>query len=388
MKIFSIVLFAILITISTFADTFEIIQSVPVGTSLEVSGIRHAKDVWPEMISKAKKSIDLEMFYATNDANTANDPVLDNVTNEIIAAAKRGVKVHFIVDSKMYAQKANQVIPKQLVEIKNIEVKVIDFSKIAGGIQHAKFFIIDQKEFFMGSNNYDWRALDQIHEVGMRSDNAIALNGLLSIFKMDWELAAYLQKPIRKKSLKVRYKRVSKKNLDQVQFLASPQKAMPQNITPTIDAFLNQIDKASKSIYLQTYDYGIHLFGKSDEWRNFQDALIKAAKRGIKVQLLVDKKSLKNESPALIELKQNGIEVKAVYIPDLESGPIPYARLVHSKYIIFDDSTAWIGSENLSGSYFLDSRNVGVLFQNVEAVKQLNLIFIQTWNSAYSKEIN
>lgn len=383
-----LILLGILFFSYVHAEVFEIIQSVPQGTTLEIPGIRHAKDVWPEMMASAKKSIELEMFYATNDANSINDPALDLVTNEIIKASKRGVKVKLIVDSKFFEQKANQVIPLQLAALNNVEVKVINFTKLTGGIQHAKYFIIDQKESFIGSHNYDWRALTQIHEVGLRSDHPKILSGLLNIFKMDWNLASYPNKPMNTKKFKIqKIKKINNFNSD-VTFLSSPEQLNPENHKSTISAFISEIETAQKSIKLQTYDYAIHLFGKSDEWNILQEALIKAAKRGIKVQLLVDQKSLKKETPALLALKSNGVEVKAMYIPDLESGPIPYARLVHSKYIVFDDKTAWIGTENLSGSYFLDSRNVGVLFTNLQAITDLNQIFYKAWESQYAKQIN
>ena len=386
-KLFFVLVVFLAASSFAFANVFEIIQSVPVETNLEVQGIRHAKDVWPQMIREAKESIYLEMFYATNDANSTNDPVLNNVTDQIIEAAKRGVKVKLLVDSKMY--KSNKQIPQQLSSIKNIEVKTISFEKLTGGIQHAKFFIIDGKKFFLGSQNYDWRALIHIHEVGLLSDDAIALNGLQKIFQFDWDAGEATElKPLSSTKLKIKSKKAGKSNENRTIFLASPESFLPQNTTTTISEYLRQIKSATKSIYLQTYDYGIHLFGKPDEWLILQNALIEAAKRGLDVKLLVDVKSMKNESKALLALQSAGVSVRVVTIPEWSGGKIPYARLVHSKYIIFDGKTAWIGSENLSGSYFIDSRNVGIIFANELAVVNLGLIFTKAWNSSYAKKIN
>ena len=33
-----------------------------------------------------------------------------------------------------------------------------------GGIQHAKFFVVDGREFFLGSQNWDWRALEAVYK--------------------------------------------------------------------------------------------------------------------------------------------------------------------------------------------------------------------------------
>ena len=45
---------------------------------------------------------------------------------------------------------------------------MIDIGTVAGGVQHAKFFIVDGEEVFLGSQNFDWRALKHIHELGVR----------------------------------------------------------------------------------------------------------------------------------------------------------------------------------------------------------------------------
>ncbi len=385
MKTLKLLLFVFLFTLNSFASVFEIVQSVPVETNLEVSGIKHAKDVWLQMISEAQKSIDLEMFYASDDSNTTQNPILTNVTNEIIKAAKRGVKIRLLVDSKMV--KTNQAIPSQLASIQNIQVKTIDFDVLTGGVQHAKFFIIDNKIFFMGSHNYDWRALMHIHEVGLKSDDANILVGLNKIFLMDWSKGVFFnQNPTNEIIQEKPLHEVASKENGSV-FLASPPTFIPEGTVTTWSQYIKQITSAKKSIYLQTYDYGIRLFGKPGEWLELQNALIAASKRGVDVRLLVDKKSMTSGAQALTNLQNAGVTVKVVTIPDWTGGKIPYARLIHSKYILFDGAVAWMGSENLSGSYFLSTRNVGAIFTNTQAVSNLNDIFSKVWNSTYSKAL-
>ena len=71
----------------------------------------------------------------------------------------------------------------------NIEVRMIDFGKIGGGgIQHSKFFIVDGEQVFFGSQNFDWRALKHIHEIGVRIHHRQAASAYLDIFNLDWQL--------------------------------------------------------------------------------------------------------------------------------------------------------------------------------------------------------
>ena len=55
-----------------------------------------------------------------------------------------------------------------LARLPGFEVRLVDFRRIAGGVQHAKFFLVDGETTFLGSQNFDWRALKHIHELGVR----------------------------------------------------------------------------------------------------------------------------------------------------------------------------------------------------------------------------
>ena len=72
----------------------------------------------------------------------------------------------------------------------NIETRLINFGAIAGGIQHSKYFIVDRKEVFVGSQNFDWRSLEHIHELGLRINNKEIAGVYGDIFDLDWQLAS------------------------------------------------------------------------------------------------------------------------------------------------------------------------------------------------------
>lgn len=159
-------------------NNFELVESIPVETSLDNPDIRNTQEVWLEMINSAQKTIDIEQFYISN---KKGEP-LDTILKAIVAAAKRGVIVRIIVDSKMYETYPDDVNWLE-EQSPNIIARVLDIGKISGGIQHAKFFIIDGYEIFLGSQNFDWRALKHIHELGIRFKGVFDLHK--KIFEYD-----------------------------------------------------------------------------------------------------------------------------------------------------------------------------------------------------------
>ena len=55
------------------------------------------------------------------------------------------------------------------------------------------------------------------------------------------------------------------------------------------------------------------------------------------------------------------IEVKLVTIPEWSGGFIPFARVIHAKYLVVDAEHSWLGTSNWSKDYFFKSRNVGIV---------------------------
>ena len=181
---FLFIAFALIVTpcssqIAGYPD-FEIVESIPVQTSLDNPEIRNTQQVWVEMIDASRTQIDFEEFYISNKAGES----LESVLRAIIAAANRGVKIRFIVDAGMYKTYPETV--DSLGKLGNVSVRIIDYRKLAGGIQHSKYFIVDGEEAFVGSQNFDWRALSQIHELGVRIRNKEAVGVFQDVYELDW----------------------------------------------------------------------------------------------------------------------------------------------------------------------------------------------------------
>jgi phosphatidylserine/phosphatidylglycerophosphate/cardiolipin synthase-like enzyme len=161
---------------------FEIVESAPVETTLDNPDVRNAHEVWLEMIGHAKRNLDLEQYYISNEPN---EP-LEDIIMAVVEAGKRGVKVRIIADAGMYKTYSQTL--DMLGKQKNISVRLIDYGKMAGGIEHAKYFIVDGEEVFLESQNFDRRALKHIYKLGVHITDKRAAKTFTDIFEMDWEL--------------------------------------------------------------------------------------------------------------------------------------------------------------------------------------------------------
>lgn len=82
------------------------------------------------------------------------------------------------------------------------------------------------------------------------------------------------------------------------------------------------------------------------------------------------------------------IEIKRFVVPASEDQEkIPFGRVNHNKYMV-TDNTAYIGTSNWSGDYFIDTAGIGLVMSsfapNGTIVSDLQAIFERDWNSKYA----
>jgi phosphatidylserine/phosphatidylglycerophosphate/cardiolipin synthase-like enzyme len=368
---------------STAGDApFEVVQSVPLETTLAVPGVRQTQEVWLELINCSKSTLDLEQFYVSDQAGQALAPVLAAIQQ----AAARGVQVRLLVDSKYYSTYPDSV--NQLGALANAEARTIDFSP---GVQHAKFFVVDGARSFVGSQNFDWRALNQIHEIGLRVTDAQVGSDLESIFTKDWASGTTLG--TQSKALPGAIALDSLFALGDgaepaLSVVASPAQVNPAGIPDTLSAVTGLIANAQQSVKIQVMEYTLTATEKGKTWTTLDKAIRAAAARGVQVELAVDVSDLKKAQAALSSLASvANVEIRSVTIPQYSGGAIPYARLIHSKYLVVDGSSGWVGSENWSEDYFTQTRDVGLVVRAQSAIDSLGAVFQQVWSSGYTTRV-
>jgi len=366
---------------------FELVESVPIETVLDNPDIRDAYEVWLEMINGAKKTLDIEQFYISNQAG---EP-LEDIIQAIERAENRGVTVRIISESKFYKTYPETI--ERLRKRPNISLRLIDFGKIAGGIQHAKFFIVDGESVFLGSQNFDWRSLKHIHELGLRIRNTNAVRIYLDIFELDWKLAEANDRSTVTTDLVPR-----KYDVPLVSVLGNDTIVFTPTYSPIgliVDSTLwdepnivRLIDGAQKEVSLQFLAYDTHSRDGSD-YLVLDEALRRAADRGVKVRLLVA--DWEKDTPSERSLKNlarvPNIQVKFSNIPEWSGGYISFARVEHCKFVLADSSTFWLGTANAEKSYFHTVRNLGVVVRNGVLGSVVHRVFSRSWNGPYVEPV-
>jgi len=372
---------------NTQSSDIEIVESTPVGTPLDNPDIRNTHEVWLEMIGRAERTLDIEQFYISNEPGK----LLEDVLAAIYSAADRNVKVRIIVDARMY--KTYPASVDSLGRYRNIETRRIDFGVIAGGIQHAKYFIVDGKEIFVGSQNFDWRALEHIHELGLRINNKEIAEVYGDVFNLDWQLSSATAKSIDPAFFTKHYQtpiRISA-GTEEYAFVVpalSPIGFIPDSAMWDERAIVKLINGAQQTLTLQFLSYSTLARG-GGSYVVIDDAIRNAARRGVKVRMIVS--DWEKGSPAMSALKDlsgiHNVEVAFTSIPEWSGGYISFARVEHCKYIVADDLRFWLGSSNCEKSYYYSTRNLGVVCTSPGLAKTLARIFLRSWDSPYKELI-
>src|SRR5262249_29796614 len=121
----------------------ELVESVPVETSLDHADVPDADRVWLEMIGSARARLDVAEVYVrlAPKGGPQPDGRLGPVVRAIELAADRGVEVRLLVDELFYAKYPETV--DRLGRRKHVTARRIDMKPLTGGVMHAKYFVVD-----------------------------------------------------------------------------------------------------------------------------------------------------------------------------------------------------------------------------------------------------
>lgn len=350
---------------------FELGVTIPAETGLDDAGLRSAAEIWLEMIDGAEKSIDLAEFYLVGQPGSK----LERVNEALERAATRGVKIRILAEKKM--QVTYPELLRRFAEKPNITVRLFDWKELTGGILHAKYFIVDTRQCWLGSQNFDWRALEQIHETGIRIEDRNVTAALTALFEADWAYSG---------GDAMAYEALQKAPPfifdSDLRLSASPKTMLPPGVEPTLDTLVAILDGAKNKLTVQLLSYSTD----KSEFTVLEEALKRAAGRGVAVKLLVSDWSLRPDGQGDLKRLDRiaGIEVKVIAIPQLHSGFIPFARVHHSKVLRADEDTCVISTSNWSADYFNRSRNVEIILKSVSAAARLDRLFDSLWQSPLS----
>lgn len=366
---------------------FELVQTAPVETTLTNSDLRDAATVWSELFDNARQEILIGQFYAVNQPGS----VFSKVVERLAAAGQRGVKIRFLLDQKGVGLSEPATLA-QLKAIPNLELRIIDFNKLTGnGIIHAKYLVVDGKVAYVGSQNFDWRSFEHIHETGLRISEPALVAQVQAVFNQDWRAQALTAQGLAVPPLNPQRQPLALQG-DAV-LLASPQAYNPPGVQDSEAALPALLAQAQREVRVQLLDYAPLSYGPKGTrpyYAVIDNAVRAAANRGVKIKLLVSNWNL--EALPQVYLKSLAIlpnvEIRVVTLPVASSGFIPFARVIHSKTMVIDNQIAWIGTSNWSGGYFDLSRNLEVVLRNEKMAQRLAALQEQVWSSSYARPLD
>jgi len=396
----------------------KIAETIPIGLTYNSSIISYStSDELISLISNAKQSIDIASYYWTllgtdvmpnPDESSLKGKML---LNEIVNASKtRSVKIRIAVN-----EDKDSLNSTDLQLLKSVaDIRQLNFSRLVGaGILHTKFIIVDNKHFYVGSANMDWRSLTHVKEMGIVMNGCEVLaQDLTKIFDVYWYLG------LENATIPSRWPKDFSTNYDnnnplslsinesnyEVFLSSSPKSFCSDGRTNDIDAIISIINKAKKFIYIAVMDYyPIFLYSKYREfWPVIDDALRKAAiERRVNIKLLAShwnhtRSSMPIYLRSLAALNDShiiggSIQAKLFFVPaNASQAQIPFARVNHNKYMV-TENTAYIGTSNWSADYFVDTGGVGFVItpkgNETNLRSDLQSIFERDWNSSYAKTL-
>lgn len=377
---------------ATATPAFQIVESVPVATDYGQPGVPRTQTVWLDLIGHARKSIDLAAFYISNKPGEALQPVLD----ALIRRAAAGVHVRILLDATF--MKESHAAYEMLKGKPNIDIRILPVDRLTGGVLHAKYFIVDGETVFVGSQNWDWRALTQIHEIGAMVRDRRLARTFEAAFDFDWRIAGDpdLPQAARRAERAPDFAPVTAQDpivIPQTDgtpvtlFPAfSPPSLMPSWVDREQTRLVRMIDGAQHTLDIQVMTLDAFKdYGPRGWWPALDSALRDAAARGVKVRIIVADWALREPMQAYLKslALMPGITVKYSALPPAPQGFIPYARVEHCKYAVADGRLSMIGTGNWGWSYFNNTVDASLFIAGKGPARTLEAIFDRDWIGPY-----
>ncbi|XP_052768603.1 5'-3' exonuclease PLD3-like [Mya arenaria] len=400
---------------------FQLVESIPENLTYQSGPTIHPSTYMgiQQLIDMAQDTIEIASFYWTlrNQDLPVQDPsswqgekIFENL---VFAGKEKGIKIRIVQSRPDGGSPVNDTL--YLTQNAGADVRTIDFNRLLGsGILHTKMWLIDRKHFYLGSANLDWRSYTQVKEMGATVHQCDCLaRDLGKIFDAYW----YLATPDSSipSSWPDSYNTLyNAKNPMVVNFNGTEYNTYLSSSPPPLcglgrdkdgDAIVNIINQAEEYVHIAVMDYfpTTQFIHPRKYWPVIDDAIRAAAfDRHIQVRLLFSywnntwlemfryMYSLQELQLYTKYLKIN-IEVKLFVVPAYTDAQknIPYSRVNHNKYMV-TDKTAYIGTSNWSGDYFITTAGIGLavdgssLGNHSDIRQQLEDVFQRDWYSEHA----
>ncbi|NVP17808.1 phosphatidylserine/phosphatidylglycerophosphate/cardiolipin synthase family protein [Candidatus Gracilibacteria bacterium] len=289
---------------------------------IENISLKHTpnKDLLDEIVKKIEKSkekVYIEVYMFTE----------NRIKTALIKAKKRGIDIKIILEKDPYM--AYSINDKTYNELKKNNIDVVWSNTKNYSLNHSKMLIIDD-EVILSTGNLTYSTFTQNRDLFVFIKDEKILNDFLKIFDYDFNgIKNYIEN---------------------------------ENIVISPDNSRIKIEKLFESA---KNDIKIYMQYLNDEKMNKKLIELKK-KNNLQIQVVIAETSVNNDITK--SLLKAGIEIKK----------IPKYKM-HSKAILIDNETIFIGSVNFS-SYSLDkNRELGILTKD----KQLIMDFLSVFKTDF-----
>ncbi|VDP69544.1 unnamed protein product [Echinostoma caproni] len=336
-----------------------LVESMPENLTYSMDAPRHASTYfsWNLLLSQATESVSIASFYWSLLAEPKyNASAVTEGRNIFEQLLEKSGKLNVTIAQS--GPRKNDTELEQL-EAAGATIYWVDVAKLLGrGIIHTKLWTVDNRHGYLGSANMDWRSLTEVKELGVLFLNCpLFVEDLNKIHKGYCAAADSIPREW-PSDLITQYNRSNPMRVSingfpsLVHLSASPKEFNPPGRSFDLDTILDVINKAEKFIHISVMDY----------------------------------------SPEIVSYDQ--------HLRSEEQQLIPHARVNHNKYMV-TDKTAYIGTSNWSGDYFLYTGGAAFVVEEDRSLPrpdeeagiphksirdQLVDIFRRDWNSEYTFE--
>ncbi|KAM6924009.1 5'-3' exonuclease PLD3 [Xenentodon cancila] len=382
------------------------------------SSRRSIAESWLHLLDKANSSVHIAAFYfSLRDSDLENVDPSDSQGREVferlMQLKSRGLKLQVAVNAPQTLTQDTADLAATGAEIREVYLKAM-----TGGIVHTKLWVVDQKHFYLGSANMDWRSLSQVKEVGLSVEDCSCLaQDAFRIFGVYWDIGGVNGSippywPARLSALSSAEKPLHLKLNEvpaQVYLSSSPPQISARGRSDDLSTILSVINDAQKFIYISVMDYlPLSQYTKPLRFWPAIDSNLRAAAcaRGVQVRLMVS--CWKHSAASMFTFLQSllllshpplkcAIDVKVFTVPSTpEQMKIPFARVNHAKYMV-TDRVVYIGTSNWSENYFTQTAGVGLVVNQTGSVvkgdqrtlqSEVQELFLKDWSSEYASALS
>ncbi|KAF8386699.1 hypothetical protein PRIPAC_75841 [Pristionchus pacificus] len=394
--------------------SLNLVESIPTGISFP-SGPKNADtaETWIKIIDDTEEVLDMAALYwnMIDEERHPSSRKGSLVLEALIRAGQRGVRIR-IAQSLPADGNATYADSERLRVEAHAEVRNVNMTRLVGsGVLHTKFIISDMKRVYIGSANMDWKSLTEVKELGVHvAECGCVATDLYRVFSIYWRLGEEDARIPSKWPISYRTPynlehpmpiTVNREIMGRLFISSSPPGFNPKGREDDKDAIVALIGRATKSVSVAVMDYipTTLYMHENSYWPVLDVALRDAAYRGVQVRLLVSQwdhskkaaipylRSLLAINDALPEKrdKRGSISIRVFTVPSTPE-KIPFTRVNHNKYMVADD-TAYIGTSNWAGDYFITTAGVGFALESAAVAAQLQRVYERDWSSQYAKDL-